>query len=469
MFRKIIAGFIAVLWLWRIAEAQDQWPNQQLKGYNVSNVEDLIDLPPDQIEISKAVLLFCKIHEPKLAVEDFLKQIDDIAKPIYDQIQLEKIQDPIYKLELISGYLYNTLKFEYTDQPEVQNLLLYRVLETKKGHCLGLVTLYLCISQRLNIDLKPVLSERHVFQKKKKKETIFNVETGEKGAYVPQDLYFYSPQNVEGIKTGFFCKPLANHKDFIAFYAAQMATYMIPNLATAPADLDKAETLLELALALNPQDFTALRMVGYLTAQHPKTPDPQSAIEPLKQALAANPMDFMAAVSLSNCYIETGKMNEAINVLERTISLGVIHPILYTNLAYCYIDQKKYDQAIRAAVSAIWYDPAYVPAHLNLAQAYLNLKRYRDLAWVADKIIILNPSDAVGYILLMNAYLGLLQPSKAQETYQKLVSQVNLNLPDQQRHKKKVEALKSKIDAVLKPPDNVPQPQSGNNETDKKS
>ncbi len=75
------------------------------------------------------------------------------------------------------------------DDPDVRFMLLPYVIEKKRGSCLGLASLYLAISRRLNLPVKSVLVPGHIFLRLDADDGYTNIELLRQGEAMWDDWY----------------------------------------------------------------------------------------------------------------------------------------------------------------------------------------------------------------------------------------------------------------------------------------
>ena len=63
------------------------------------------------------------------------------------------------------------------------------VLDSRKGVCLGVSILYLCLAQRIDLPLEIITPPGHIYVRYRNKESITNIETTARGINLPSDTY----------------------------------------------------------------------------------------------------------------------------------------------------------------------------------------------------------------------------------------------------------------------------------------
>lgn len=102
--------------------------------------------------------------------------------------------------------------------------------------------------------------------------------------------------------------------------------------------------------------------------------------------------------------IEKGKLDEAIEQLQKIIEKNPNYAPAYSNLGAAYYGKGKLDKAIEATRKAIEINPNDKTTHGNLGNAYTDLKRYDEAIAEHKKAIELAPNDAKAYLNLGTAF-----------------------------------------------------------------
>ncbi|MBD3420969.1 MAG: tetratricopeptide repeat protein [Chitinivibrionales bacterium] len=115
------------------------------------------------------------IFQRSLDVGHLYELVDSIA----EYVSISVPPDPAgRKIDSITQVIYRDLSIEpITDTAPIQSTLLQRVLDSKSGSCLGLVSLYLGIAEQLGMPLYGVLLPGHVFLRYQDDSIRFNIET----------------------------------------------------------------------------------------------------------------------------------------------------------------------------------------------------------------------------------------------------------------------------------------------------
>jgi regulator of sirC expression with transglutaminase-like and TPR domain len=173
--------------------------NRKLKGHNALCEQEVIELKDDEVDLARGLLL---------------SQLDDSDDKIYKIRQYEALIDLMAlqilaklkpkgglkassedKIESINNFIFNDLHFRFpphsTYAPDIdQYTFLPSVLDGRRGVCLGVSILYLCLSQRLDLQLEVITPPGHIFVRHKSPSgSIINIETTARGANTNTETY----------------------------------------------------------------------------------------------------------------------------------------------------------------------------------------------------------------------------------------------------------------------------------------
>ncbi|OGN61980.1 MAG: hypothetical protein A3F40_03765 [Chlamydiae bacterium RIFCSPHIGHO2_12_FULL_27_8] len=178
-----------------LSELGKNLKNRKLKGYNVWTLEEVRNLTVAEIDLSRALFL-----------EDLGEAEDAIYKIKYYEVILDlmtlqilaKLPDNFNDIDILNAmneYIFHDLRFRYpphsVDVAQIDKFtFLSSVMDSRRGVCLGVSTLYLVLSQRLGINLEIVTPPGHIFVRYKDSEgKITNIETTARGVNYPSEVY----------------------------------------------------------------------------------------------------------------------------------------------------------------------------------------------------------------------------------------------------------------------------------------
>ncbi len=153
--------------------------------------EEFLALPDDRIDYAHGAFLFAKLENPSLNADAFLDQIDDAVSDVTRK--LRGGESGVKTVEILNDYLFieKGYRFDSSD-PEgekPENLYLDQVMKRKKGYCVSLALLYLCVGLKLGLPLHGVRVPSHFIVRYDDGKDVVNVETTDHGLANPNSYY----------------------------------------------------------------------------------------------------------------------------------------------------------------------------------------------------------------------------------------------------------------------------------------
>jgi regulator of sirC expression with transglutaminase-like and TPR domain len=248
---KKISVVLLILVFVSISFAQEKYEGQ--------TIEQILELPEEEINIGIATLVLAKEFQPNIDVNNFLHIFDYMSDRF--NYFFGKYADPDSQIRALNTYLYQKgywndgITFGYDDEDlhvtKLSNKLINGYIATKKGSCITMPMLYLILGERLGWPLYAVRSARHYFVRYIPKgiSTNFqaNIETTNGGGYFSDDEYIKSvniPNNA--IENGVYLRTLTK-KEYIASLLITNA-----NEYLYQGDVEKAKRYYETSLKYDP-------------------------------------------------------------------------------------------------------------------------------------------------------------------------------------------------------------------------
>ena len=131
------------------------------------------------------------------------------------------------------------------------------------------------------------------------------------------------------------------------------------NLGTAYDKLDRFEDVvrsMQTALSLNPEHADALNYLGYSYAERGINID--EALSLTKQAVALKPENGYYVDSLGWAFYKSGMLVEALQEIQKAVTLVGDDPVIYEHLGEIYLRQKKMTDAREAWMHSLELDPS---------------------------------------------------------------------------------------------------------------
>lgn len=168
--------------------------HKNLKGHLVKHENEVLLLPSDDVDLARGLLLSQMESDPKNLgqLRSYEAFMDLMALQIQALLPAHATDED--KLEAINRLVFEEMEFRfpphsaYSDDIDLYTFL-PSVLDSRRGVCLGVSILYLCLAQRIGLSLEIVTPPGHIYVRYRKKEGVRNIETTARGIHVDSDVY----------------------------------------------------------------------------------------------------------------------------------------------------------------------------------------------------------------------------------------------------------------------------------------
>jgi len=170
--------------------------------------------------------------------------------------------------------------------------------------------------------------------------------------------------------------------------------------ADPKSEIAEGFRLLRLALSIDGRDYVALGLLGRETAL--LYGDFDTAREMVDRAVALNPNSFSARQLRGWTYQIAGQPEEAIRSFERAVRLSPFDPALFATFAgmsAAFISLGRFDEAVAAAKKAIRENQTFVITYLCLAAALAHLGREAEARETVTRLLELNPNFHISKLM----------------------------------------------------------------------
>ncbi len=166
-----------------IEEIAKTLPNRKLKGHSARTIEELFTLQPDEIDLTRALLL-TQLDDAK-ELRRFEAMLDLMALVVKARSKEQKGQ-----IRALNSLIFYEQGFRFPPHSTYSQQIdrftfLPHVLESRRGVCLGVSTLYLCLAERLGLDVSIITPPGHIFISVQGQ----NIETTLRGVHIHDDEY----------------------------------------------------------------------------------------------------------------------------------------------------------------------------------------------------------------------------------------------------------------------------------------
>ncbi len=229
----------------------DHLSNRKLKGHSLWKKEELFTLAPEEVDLSRALLLY-QFEDDPLKVRHYEATLDLIALQILAHLPVGATD--LEKIDAISHFIFYEKRFRFPPHSiwakDIDTYtFLPSVLDRRLGVCLGVSILYLSIAERLDLPLEIITPPGHIYLRYRQGEETLNIETTARGIHVPDRMYL-------GINTRKLQE--RNTKEVIGLAFINQAS-----VAWQKGDYQTTVELYEKALPFLPNDSTLHTLLGY--------------------------------------------------------------------------------------------------------------------------------------------------------------------------------------------------------------
>ncbi|MDN3509143.1 MAG: transglutaminase family protein [Candidatus Neptunochlamydia sp.] len=271
----------------------DHLSNRKLKGHFVWKKEELFTLPPEEIDLSHALLLY-QFEDDPLKVRQYEATLDLIALQILAHLPVGATD--LEKIDAISHFIFYEKRFRFPPHSIwVKDIDTYTflpsVLDSHLGVCLGVSILYLSIAERLDLPLEIITPPGHIYIRYRQGEETLNIETTARGIHIRDRMYL-------GINTRKLQE--RNKKEVIGL--------AFINQASVAWQKDEYQTTVELyekALPFLPNDPLLKMFLGYNYLFVGKEKEGRKLLNQIKD----HPFDFAVARDVTPEDYLTGKVS----------------------------------------------------------------------------------------------------------------------------------------------------------------
>lgn len=348
-------------------------PNRKLKGCQARRLGELLDLPPDEIDLSRALLL-SQFDDNLPAVNSYEALIDLMALQLLAALPLETT--PAIKIDAINKMIFSEMGFRFPPHSlYAKEIDLYTflpsVLDSRRGVCLGVSLLYLCLAQRMGLQLEIITPPGHIFVSYRQGGQIINIETTARGIPLPDEVYL-------GLETRSLQRRNLKETVGLIFFNQASVYWQHEEYARAVDTYHKA-------LPFLPDDPLLKEFLGYQYLFLGKIKEGKALLEQVKDHL---PEYNVSKNSLPQEYL-SGKVD--VDSLK-----ALFLPVDETRESIL-----KKQQALLNAVNQ-W--PYFQSGLFALAICYLQLHQEKEAIKTLEKFHLLNPDDASAEYYLAALY-----------------------------------------------------------------
>jgi tetratricopeptide (TPR) repeat protein len=351
-------------------------------------LDDLITVDDEYFDIAEVSLLLAKDEYSEIKIEDYLECVDWYARMI--KARITDGDGPKLIINIINKFLFDELGFIYVPTGNLEDLYLNKVIDRRKGNCVGLSILYLSIAERLDFPLFGVNVPEHIFVRYDDGKQKINIETGRKGMSLPDTFYVkHSVEQFdeESVVRGCYLQNLDNRE--------VISNILLNRSKIRREDGDHKGALgdCKKSILLNPKNPGAYCNRGVV---YEKMGLISEAIKDYSMAISLNSKYASAYYNRGSLSGVMGKYGKAVEDFNVAIAVNPKFTLSYLNRAIAFKKMGKVDKAIQDYDTIIEIDPGYAQAYCNRGVAFAETGRLDDAMNDLNKAIELDPylSDA---------------------------------------------------------------------------
>lgn len=229
-------------------------PNRRLKGFRAASEEEVLALAPHEIDLARGLFLSQLGNSPEAmaSIRNYEAMLDLMTLQIRARLAPGATEEE--KVRQINRFVFDEMNYRfpphslYAKEVDLYTFL-PSVLDTRRGVCLGVSVLYLCIAQRLDLQLEIVTPPGHIYVRYHGPTKEINIETTMRGVHVDSEEYL----GIDTIKL-----QRRNLKDTIGMtHFNQAGTYL------QAGEFAKAVQQYEKAAKYVPDDQLVKELMGY--------------------------------------------------------------------------------------------------------------------------------------------------------------------------------------------------------------
>lgn len=380
-------------------------PNRKLRGYNVSQEKEVLDLAPEEIDLARAVFLSQLGHDKEAwqKIWSYEAMLDLMAFQIL--ANLPKMATAEEKIEAMNHFIFEVMRFKFPPHSlYAKDIDLYTflpsVLDSRKGVCLGVSILYLCLAQRLDVKLEMITPPGHIYVRYHEGDKMINIETTARGIHIDSKEYL-------GIDT----KSLQERtiKEVIGLAHFNQASSYIQD-----KKFDKALESYQKAQSYLPDDMLLKELMGYTYLFLGKLDEGKKLLVQVKDHI---PEFSISPNLLAADYLEGKTDSDGILMIFQRVDSDRESVIAKRDQL-----QKKLEEY-----------PNFQTGWFQLAVTWLQLHRQKEALEILEKCHVMNPIDPT-----LEYYLSVLHLTR-------------LNYPKAWQHLKQAEKIVQKKNYSPKP------------------
>lgn len=168
--------------------------NRRLKGYQARTEQEVIELENSELDLGRGLFLSQLGESPEafIKIQGYEAMLDLMALQILTKLPPKATPEQI--IRTINDFIFVEMGFRFPPHSlYAKDIDIYTflpsVLDSRRGVCLGVSILYLCLAQRLNLPLEMITPPGHIYIRFHQGPKIINIETTARGVHLDTEEY----------------------------------------------------------------------------------------------------------------------------------------------------------------------------------------------------------------------------------------------------------------------------------------
>lgn len=391
-------------------------PNRKLRGCRAESEKEVLELDPQQIDLARGLFLTQLGPQEMLKIRTYEALIDLMALQI--RVRLPPSCTPADKITAMNDFIFVEMGYRFPPHSlYAKDIDLYTflpsVLDSRRGVCLGVSILYICLAQRLDLALEMITPPGHIYVRCNHGDRVTNIETTARGVHIDSQEYL-------SIDTRALQQ--RNIKEVIG-----LAHFNQASVFWQQEKYREALNSYERALPYLPDDKQLLELMAYNMLFAGRLEEGTALLKQVKE--------YVSDCAVSGETIAADFLQGAVDVE------GIKAVFKRVDETRQSVLEKK--EALQKALERF---PKFRAGVLNLAVTWIQLHRHGEALEALERYYTLDPSNASAEYYLAMLYIERLDYSRAWSHFrnaEKLVSARN-------HRPKALESLRREL-AVLSP------------------
>lgn len=359
-----------------------QLPHRTLKGHHARSESEVVQLEPNEIDIARGLFL-SQFGSDFHKIRYYEAMIDLMALQIL--ARLPPVATPEQKIRAINQFIFEEMGFRFPPHSlHCKDIDVYTflpsVLDSHRGVCLGVSILYLCIAQRLSLDLEMITPPGHIYVRYRTPEKEINIETTARGIHIDSDEYLnintrsLQQRNIKEViglahmnQASMYLQKEQYQSALESYLKAEpyltddfLLKELLGYAYLFTGNIEKGKSLLEAVqdhipdYAISKESIPKDYLLGHVDIEGIKTifkhteedrPSILAKKQLLEETVKRCPQFRSGLLNLAGTWIELHRLREALEVLKRYHALYAKDPEVNYYMAILYAERMDYNKA----------------------------------------------------------------------------------------------------------------------------